>query len=172
MYWIWTTVLFLSMSAVSSDATQKHPIYTSMTEIDYNANRKALEISVKIYADDLERLLSKQKGETVELGTDREHPKASEYIMGYLNAHLSLKIDNKLVQYKYVGRETGGKADLFAMYVFIEVLNVEPFKAIQIENSILIDELPTQLNFVACHTSHGLIKAIAKKEDTKKEIKW
>ena len=171
MHWLLTTILFLSMGS-STIPVEKHPIYTSMTEIDYKPNRKALEISVKIYADDLERLLTAQKGEKIELGTDREHPKATTYLLEYLNRHLKLKVDNKAVKYNFVGRENGGRADMFAMYIFIEVLNVEPFESIQVDNSILIEELSTQLNFIACHTTRGLIEEITRKEDTFKNIKW
>ena len=171
MLWLLTTILFLSTGS-SFDNLEKHPIYTSMTEIDYNQNRNALEISVKIYADDLEKILSREKGERVEIGTDREHPKASEYLLDYLEKHLKLEVNNEKVNYNFVGRENGGRADMFAMYIFLEVLDVTPFEFIKVNNSILIDELPTQLNFIACHTTKGLLKKVARKEDTYKKITW
>ena len=62
---------------------------------------------------------------------------------------------------------------MFAMYLYLEIKNVKPFKNLQVENSILIDEHYNQLNFISCHTkASGLIKVISRKGNIKQTIKW
>jgi hypothetical protein len=173
MMFIWTKMLICSMYAAFAFNTIAHPIYLSTTEVDYKEKTKTLEISVKIYADDLEAVLSAQKKEKVELGTDREHPKAKAYIVEYLQKHLHFFADEQALKYNYIGHEAGGRSDMFAMYVYLEIENVKQFKTLKVENSILIDAHANQLNFVACHTkSNGLLKVIAKKGETTQLVNW
>jgi len=150
-----------------------HPIYLSTTEVEYKEKMKSLEISVKIYADDLEQVFSAQKKEKIELGTDREHVKAKAYIMEYLQKHLRFLADEQRLNYTYIGHEAGGRSDMFAMYVYLEIKDVAMFKTLKVENSILVAEHANQLNFVACHTkSKGLIKVITKKGALVQEVNW
>ena len=41
-----------------------HPFFVSMTDINYNDNNKSLEISVRIFTDDLENTLRKYQTQT------------------------------------------------------------------------------------------------------------
>jgi hypothetical protein len=173
MLFIWTKTLIYSMYAAFITIGDIHPIYISSTEVDYNTKSKSLEISVKIFADDLEPVLSKKYNSKIELGTDREHPKTKDYLMEYLQKHLVFYIDNKTAVYKYIGHESGGKSDMFALYIYLEINNINTFKIMQIYNNLLIEQHSNQLNFISCHTKNkGLIKVIAKKGDLKKEVIW
>ena len=60
MLFIWTKTLIYSMYAAFITIGDIHPIYISSTEVDYNTKAKSIEISVKIFVDDLEPVLSKK----------------------------------------------------------------------------------------------------------------
>lgn len=174
MFFIWSKIFVYSiLSIFLLGRSSEHPIYLSSTEVQYNSKNKSLEISVKIFADDLELVFEDKYKEKIELGTEREHPKAKEYIVTYIQNHLKFYTDNKLQTYKYLGHESGGKSDMFAMYVYLEAEQVKPFKILKVKNSILIDDYKNQLNFISCHTkNHGLKKVINRKGNLTKEIKW
>jgi len=168
MHSFWTILLFFSIFNQLNSAT-KHPIYTSITEVDYKAEISTIEISVKLFANDLEKLLSKQTGETVEIGTSREHPNATQLIKDYLETDLKFKVDNESMSFKYLGRENG---DLFTILIFLTIENVKTLNKLEVENNLLIPFLPTQFNFVACHTSKGLQKKIATKGNIFLQFDW
>lgn len=170
---LWTKTLIYSIYLLLFNYNNGHPIYISSTEIAYKEKAKSIEITVKIFSDDLEKVLSDQLKKKIEIGTDREDSKTDEYISEYLNKHFHIHADNKKLNYKLIGRENGSKSDMFAMYLYLEVKNIKPFKNLQVENSILIDEFYNQLNFISCHTkSSGLLKVISRKGNLKHTIRW
>jgi hypothetical protein len=171
MHSLLTTLLFCSIFGNFATLAE-HPIYLTFAEIDYKEERSALEISIKIFADDLEKVLSAQEKEVVEIGTDREHPKADDLIQAYLEKHFSIAVDGKKVKYDYLGKEMGEGRDIFEMYVFIEATNVKAFKEMTVSNSILIEEHSSQLNFAACLTDEGVKKVVSRKGRVPQKVKW
>jgi len=134
-----------------------HPIYISTTEIDYKADTKRLEIAVKIFSDDLGKVLSDYKNETVEIGTDREHAKATEYIVEYLQEHFVFELNGKAVPYNYVTRKLE-KKDFYAMWILLEVPKVRKIKSLKLKNNLLIDFYPQQQNIINYREGRGSYK--------------
>lgn len=140
-------ISFLIFIAVVLMSFLKHPIYVSTSEIDYNEKDKRLEIAIKIFSDDLEEVLSATKGEKVEIGTNREHPKATEYITEYLREHFKLEVNGKNANFEYVNRKLI-KDEFFAMWVLIQVPKVNKLKSLVLENDILVDFNDGQQNHI------------------------
>jgi hypothetical protein len=170
---IWLNIILATTIFWGNPTLKDHPIYLSSTEVAYKPKTKSLEISVKVFSDDFENILSEIYKEKIEIGTDREHPKVQEYIMAYLNKNLKFTADQKRLEYRFVGREPGEKSDMFAYYIYLEVKNTAPFKTLYIENSMFVEEFTNQLNFISCHTkSKGLIKVVCRKGDLKQKVIW
>lgn len=140
-------ISFLIFIAVVLMSFMKHPIYVSTSEIDYNKEDKILEIAIKIFSDDLEEVLSATKGEAVEIGTNREHPKATEYITEYLRNHFKLEVNGKDVSFEYVNRKLI-KDEFFAMWVLIQVPRINKLKSLVLKNDILLDFNNGQQNHI------------------------
>ena len=145
---------FLVLLALLLMSFVKHPIYVSTSEIDYNKEGKVLEIAIKIFSDDLEEVLSATKGEVVEIGTNREHPKATEYITEYLRAHFKLEVNGKKVAFEYVNRKLI-KDDFFAMWVLVQVPRISKLKSLVLENDILLDFNNGQQNHIKFRDAGG-----------------
>lgn len=171
MHSLLTTLLFCSILGQVGQ-TAEHPIYLTFAEIDYKEDQKALEISIKVFADDLEKVFRLQEKETVEIGTSREHPKADELIETYLRKHFKLKADGKSLKYSYLGKEMGEGRNIFEMYLFLKVDDVELFNELTVSNSILIEEHATQLNFAACLTKDGIKKVVSRKGRVPQTVEW
>jgi len=140
-------ISFLIFIAIGLMSFMKHPIYVSTSEIDYNKEDKILEIAIKIFSDDLEEVLSATKGEAVEIGTNREHPKATEYITEYLQNHFKLEVNGKDVSFEYVNRKLI-KDEFFAMWVLIQVPRINKLKSLVLKNDILLDFNNGQQNHI------------------------
>lgn len=147
MYFMMKKISFLVLIAVVLMSFLQHPIFVSTSEIDYDKEEKRLEIAIKIFSDDLEKVLSATKGETIEIGTSREHPKATEYITEYLRTHFKLEVNGKDTEFEYVNRELI-KDEFFAMWVLIQVPKVSKLKSLVLENSILLDFNDGQQNHI------------------------
>ena len=80
----------------------------------------------------------------MELGTQSEPPSANEHIESYLQKHLTLTVNGKQVEYKYLGKE----AQLDATWCYLEVEKVGNVKKLTVDNSIMLSEFDDQTNLV------------------------
>ncbi len=165
-----TKSLIFSILLSSGFVQKTHPIYISNTEIKYNTTTETYQISVKIFADDLEKVFEKKYKLKIELGTDKEHPKAKEYLFEYLKSNLILYNDNKELIYNYIGHESGDKADMFAMFIYLETKKCKKSILLSIKNTILLSEIANQLNFISFHSQSGIKKYICRKGDATKSL--
>src|SRR4051812_25875749 len=74
-----------------------HPFYIAVTEINYNAKDKDLEISCKMFAEDLEQILEKNNKATLDITSDKDKARFDRYIPDYIGKHLDLIVDGKPV---------------------------------------------------------------------------
>jgi hypothetical protein len=67
-----------------------HPFYVSICQMGYNRQNHSLEISVKIFADDLQTALNNRNIENLFLGEPKENPESNHYISEYLIHRITL----------------------------------------------------------------------------------
>ena len=121
-----------------------HPFYVSVTEINYNAKEKTLELSNKVFLEDLEKTLKKQLGVPVELTSPKEPKKAQQQVSDYVKKHLQIKIDGKPVTLEFVGYEAEG-ASLWSYY---QVPNIGAVHKIEVSNNLLYETYEAQISIV------------------------
>lgn len=131
-------------------ADARHPLYISVTEMNYNATDKNLEISCKIFTDDFEKTLAKSSKVKVDLTTPADKNEANRLVKEYIKSHLLLKVDNKAVTLEFVGFEK--ENDAVWSYFEVKNITVAP-KKIEVANSILYDTYDKQINLM--HVSVG-----------------
>ena len=143
---VWCTLLFTAPGEKGMGWTpDRHPLFISVTEMNYNATDKNLEISCKIFADDFEKTLASVNHTKVDLTAPPDKAAADKMVLAYVKSHLQLKLDNKPVTLEYVGYEKENDA----IWSYFQVPNtaVAP-KKIDIVNSILYDSYDKQINLM------------------------
>lgn len=121
-----------------------HDFHSSVTQITNNEKNKSLEITVRLFTDDLCLALENSGAPKMELGTQSEPPSANEHVATYLKKHLSFVVNGKAVEYKYLGKE----AQLDATWCYLEIEKAGNVKKLQVENSIMLSEFEDQVNMV------------------------
>ena len=131
--------------AAVKTADARHPLYISVTEMNYNATDKNLEISCKIFTDDFEKALANNYKAKVDLTTPADKNEANRLVKEYVKSHLLLKVDNKAVTLEFVGFEKENDA----VWSYFEVKNITAApKKIDITNSILYEAYDKQINLM------------------------
>ena len=127
-----------------SAGTSLHPFYVSVTEINHNAKDKALEISCKMFADDMEDILKQQYKTKVDLSNNQQAEQNNKLLVDYITKHLAFTADGKPVKLNYVGYEKESES----VYVYLEGINLPSIKKLDVTNSILQDFNNTQINIM------------------------
>jgi hypothetical protein len=133
------------MFALLSLLLSLHPIHVSIAEIDHNADAKALQITLRIFIDDLElSIRNKTNSPEMDLLNPGGSTSTDRLVSDYLSNALKLKVDKKAVQTNYLGHEIEGPA----MICYIEVPNVKKFKSIEVTNMAILETHEDQSNLV------------------------
>ena len=134
-------LLFLSNSVLSL-VMFLHSFYVSISEINYNEKTHKLEISTKLFADDLEKALSQNYNQKTDLFN--ELTKASPWIAQYLKENFSIRVNNKNVELNFVGAD---KED-DAIWIYLESEKLRKLKALEVTNTNLQELYPSQKNLI------------------------
>lgn len=141
---------FVSQSAGSWNkqaalqAEKLHPFYISVTEIIHNDKEKNLEVSCKIFVDDMESTLKQNYKTSVDLSNEKQQVQNDKFISDYISKHLVLNADGKASQLNYIGFEKEGES----VYCYFEIANIASLKKMDITNSLLQDFTDKQINIM------------------------
>lgn len=121
-----------------------HAFHTSLTEIQYNAKEKSLEISIRMFTDDLETALTKaNNGQKVMVGGKNDNSDA--ILNKYVQQHFAILLSQKQKRAMNVlGKEIEGDAT----WVYVEIPNAQDFKGNILYNNIMQELFDDQTNLV------------------------
>ena len=122
----------------------KHPYYVSVTEINHNSKEKLIEISSKIFTNDLETLLRSKTKSYIDVIHPKDKAATSKIISTYLLQHLEIIIDGK----KYIPEYLGYEIEDEALWSYLQIRGISSVKKIQINNTILYDYKKEQINMM------------------------
>ena len=118
-----------------------HPFYVSVIEIQHKATEKNVDISVRIFTEDLEGTLKKINNK-VDLIHPNDQSLNNQLINSYITKKLQIKIDGKVYPLHYVGYEQQQES----IWAYFDMSNITSFKKIDIDCSILYDFETNQIN--------------------------
>lgn len=139
--WLNILLVFASMgfttqkAVTANESLIAHPFYVSVTEFNFNEKEKLMEITCKVFLDDLEKALKTQTNSTVELTSPAVPKKAQEIVSAYFRKRLQLKLDDKSTQLEFVGYEK----EAASVWVYFQVSNINTVKKITVTNNILYE---------------------------------
>ena len=122
----------------------KHPFYVAVTEVNLNTSDKTLEVSCKLFADDLEQIIEKNNRVELDISSDKDKAKFDSYIPAYIKNHLSLAVDGRNYPLAYIGFEKEKES----AYCYFQIENISSIKKLDITNSLLHDFTADQINII------------------------
>ena len=139
----WYMLLPLHTTASHSVASP-HPFYISVTEMNHNAKDQTLEISCKMFFDDLESTLEQNYKTKLDITNAQQKSMADKLIADYIKKHLAITVDNKSAPMQYVGYEI----DKESAYCYFQISHIASMKKLNITNSLLYDFNTGQINIM------------------------
>jgi hypothetical protein len=140
-----TALVFFSSPLGAGGCWAKlHAFHTSLTEIQYNAKEKSLEISIRMFTDDLETALTKfNNGQKIMIGGKNDNSDAvlSKYIQQHF-AIISPKKQKRILS--FIGKELEGDAT----WIYVEMPNSQDLKGFFLYNSLMQEMFDDQTNLV------------------------
>jgi hypothetical protein len=139
---------WLSMAGVpvrqSSHNVSRHPFYIAVTEINLNTSDKTLEVSCKMFADDLEQVIEKNNHAQLDISSDKDKASFDKFIPAYVKNHLGLSVDGKAANLSYIGFEKEKES----AYCYFQLENISSLKKLDVFDSLLHDFTSEQINII------------------------
>ena len=129
-----------------------HPFYVSICQVDFNKTNQSLEISIKVFADDLLFGLKNVGVSKIYLGEEKENPNADQYIFDYIKSSLKFKINDTPKEYSFIGKEM--EADV--VWIYMEITNISELKKIEVDCKFLTEVLESQSNIIQFNNNDGI----------------
>ncbi len=121
-----------------------HPFHVSVVEINHNATDKSLEISCKLFTDDFEKVLEQNYKTKVDLTNPPNRAAMDTLVKKYIYSHVAIAVDGSVGKMKYIGFEHESEA----VYGYVEIDNIAPFKKMDITDKLLHDLFNDQINLI------------------------
>ena len=139
--------LFLVVLAAVLSSMAVHKFYVAVFQMEYVPSKKVVQVTSRIFIDDLDAELSKKYGKKMYLSTVKELSNANDYLKSYFSDKIAVKLNGKAVPVKFLGRET--EDDVLVCYFTLPAVN--SIKSLEIKNTVLFDSFEEQQNII--HTN-------------------
>ena len=119
-----------------------HPFFVSVIDIKHNAKDKNVEMSIRVFTDDLEATIKKNIHTNIDLSTGTTKPEVNKLVANYIQSKLQLTINDKPQTIKYIGYEIQKES----VWIYVEISDIATIKKMNINCNLLYDYQTKQSN--------------------------
>ena len=121
-----------------------HPFYISVIEINHNPKEATVEISVRAFAEDIEKTLQKYTTAKVDILNPPDKALLEKQISTYISQRVKLKVNGQPVTFQYIGHEIQKES----VWSYFEVVKVPELSTLEVDCSLLYDFEKSQSNIL------------------------
>lgn len=158
-----TILLLLFVFSMSSFAV--HKFYMGIYQVNYAPEKKMLQITARIFVDDLNKALEKKYNKKTFLDSSKESPESIELLKKYLSDNFAIKVNGQSKVMNFLSKEMDG--DVLVCYLNIK--DVSKIKSLEIYNSLLVECFSEQQNILHV-TAFGDKKSFLFSEHSTKQV--
>ena len=121
-----------------------HKFYVSIYQINYAPEKKMLQITSRIFIDDLNEILHKKYNKKTFIGESNEAPEDVVLMKKYILEHFSIKVNGQQKAINYLSKELEGNV----VICYYNVKEISKIKTLEIQNTALFDLNSEQQNII------------------------
>lgn len=121
-----------------------HKFYVSIYQVDFVPEKKRIEITARIFMDDLNIALEREFKIKTQVGEKSETPEDLVFLQKYLKKHLRISADGKEQNVQFLSKEI----DNNVVIVYLKINEIKKFSSIKIVNSALLEIYSDQQNIM------------------------
>ena len=121
-----------------------HRFYVGIYQVDFVPQKKRLEITTRIFADDLNDALTKSFKKQTNIGAQNETPEDVTLMRKYLASHFKIYLNDQQKNMNYHSHEIENNV----VICYLTIKEVTKISKIEVENSILTEVHDEQQNII------------------------
>jgi hypothetical protein len=135
-------VALLGLFILSLSSFSAHKFYMAIYQINYAPQNKMLQITSRIFIDDLNKTLEKKYKKKLSLGSDKESSEELILLKKYMAENFLLKVNGQTKTMNFLSKEL----DDDVLICYWNVREISKINSIDITNSVLLDWNAEQQN--------------------------
>ncbi|MBP8157870.1 MAG: hypothetical protein KAX93_05790, partial [Flavobacterium sp.] len=120
-------VLFLGLTSMTA-----HRFYVAIYQIDFVPNKKRVEITTRIFIDDLNDAVTKAYKKSTNIGSAKETLEDIDLLKKYLTENFKLTVNGKPKAYTYMSREVESNV----VICYLSIREITKVSSLQVDNTI------------------------------------
>ena len=121
-----------------------HPFHVSVCEVNYDVKTNALQITQKVFVDDLEQALFINPADKFDIDNKANKTKFDAILKKYFEENIYVTVNNQSIKVNYLGHEF----DDASLWCYLEVGQVTSLHSVKLTNRILFEKFSDQSNIV------------------------
>ena len=124
-----------------------HPVHLTVTNIEYNHEKKKFEVSIRLFLNDFEKIIDYKNNVTLNLYKSNEISDANRYINQYIYEHLQIKVNGEVLpKKKYI--LTKRKKEDVTLWLYYDIKYSRSPKTIEVSDNLMTDLYSDQKNLL------------------------
>ncbi|SHG09630.1 hypothetical protein SAMN05444396_104292 [Flavobacterium segetis] len=132
-------LLFFTVSSFSI-----HKFYVSLYQVNYAAEKKMLQITARIFVDDLESALSKKYQKKINLGSQKETEQDMIFFKKYMNEKFVIKVNGQSKIINFLSKEMDGDV----LICYFNVKDIPKINSLEVFNAVITEGNSEQQNIM------------------------
>lgn len=135
---------FLGLVLLMLTSFETHKFYVSIYQIHAAPEKEMLQITSRIFMDDLNAVLYRNYHKKTHLGEKNESPEDVVLMKKYILEHFSIKVNGLPKAIHYLSKDYEGNV----MICYYRVNEVSEIKTLEVSNTVLMDLNAEQQNII------------------------
>lgn len=137
-------VILLALLSLTVSSFAYHKFYVGLFQVNFVPEKKMLQVTARLFVDDLNLALGKKYNKKVYLGDHKETTEDVVLLKKYLNEKFNIKINNQSKPFFFVTKELEG--DVLVCYLRLN--EVKKISQLEVFNSLLMESSSEQQNIM------------------------
>lgn len=121
-----------------------HRFYIAIYQLHYVPQKKMVQITTRIFIDDLNEALKKEYHKKTFVGTENETPEDITLMKKYMTERFKISINGQSKVINYLSNELENNV----IICYLNIKDISKISSIEVENSILTELFPEQQNII------------------------
>lgn len=121
-----------------------HKYYISLTKVEYKEESNSVQITMRIFIDDLQEAINTTYHKNLELDEANKSNEIDTLIRKYISPKFKVTINKVESTYSYLGKEFENDV----VYLYLEIKKIKMINAIEIKNDVLMELFSDQINII------------------------
>jgi hypothetical protein len=119
-----------------------HPFFVSVIDINHNEKEATIEISVRCFTNDLEKMIAAETKTTIDLSQPSQKNKGDALLKAYLTKRLNLAVNGNKSSLEYLGFEIQNEST----WTYFEIKNIKQLSQLNVLCEVLFGVNDQQIN--------------------------